>query len=163
MPLLPLGGEGTDTGGHKGYALSLMVELLCSIFTGQRNPATGHFMGAIDIKSFREPALVYQHMAETFDKIKNLKKAPNREHIYIPGELEAKAEEENNRLGIFVSPAVLKQVRRLNTEMNLGFRAIGEITCHTMRPGVFNRRTQIELQNDLLNINRVVFQPPSFA
>jgi hypothetical protein len=49
------------------------------------------------------------------------------------------------------------------TELNLGFRAIGEITCHTMREGVFNRQTQIELQNELVNINRVVFQPPSFA
>jgi L-2-hydroxycarboxylate dehydrogenase (NAD+) len=121
MPLLPLGGEGTDTGGHKGYALSLMVELLCSLLTGQANPATGHFLGAINIKSFREPALVYQQMAETFDRIKKLKKAPGRKHIYIPGELEAKAEEDNRRLGISVSPAVLKQMRRLNAELALGF------------------------------------------
>jgi L-2-hydroxycarboxylate dehydrogenase (NAD+) len=121
MPLLPLGGEGTDTGGHKGYALSLMVELLCTLLTGQRNPATGHFMGAIDIGSFREPELVYQHMQETFDKIRGLKKAPGRDRIYIPGELEAKAEEENRRLGIVVSPAVIKQLKRLNDEMKLPF------------------------------------------
>jgi LDH2 family malate/lactate/ureidoglycolate dehydrogenase len=98
-----------------------MVELLCTLLTGQRNPATGHFMGAIDIGSFREPELVYQHMQETFDKIRGLKKAPGRDRIYIPGELEAKAEEENRRLGIVVSPAVIKQLKRLNDEMKLPF------------------------------------------
>lgn len=122
MPILPLGGETTDTGGHKGYALSLMVELLCSLLTGQRNPATGHFMGAIDIAGFREPGLVYQHMEETFAKIRDLKKATGRDRIYIPGELEARAEEENRRLGIVVSPVVLKQIKRLNDEMKLGFK-----------------------------------------
>jgi L-2-hydroxycarboxylate dehydrogenase (NAD+) len=33
-PLLPLGGEGDETGGHKGYGLSLMVELLCGALPG---------------------------------------------------------------------------------------------------------------------------------
>ncbi|HEY4607503.1 MAG TPA: Ldh family oxidoreductase, partial [Acidimicrobiia bacterium] len=33
-PLLPLGGEGTEGGGHKGYGLGLMVELLCGALAG---------------------------------------------------------------------------------------------------------------------------------
>jgi len=32
--LLPLGGEGELYGGHKGYGLSLMVELLCGVLSG---------------------------------------------------------------------------------------------------------------------------------
>ena len=50
VPLLPLGGEGTETGGHKGYALSLAVELLCSTLGGRIDDRTGHFMGAIKLE-----------------------------------------------------------------------------------------------------------------
>jgi L-2-hydroxycarboxylate dehydrogenase (NAD+) len=121
VPLLPLGGEGTEGGGHKGYALSMMVELFCSILTGLRNPVPGHFMGAIRIDSFRDPALVYEHMAELFDRIRNLKKAPGHDRIYIPGEIEAQIEEENRRLGIPVSPAVQSQMKRINSGLRLGF------------------------------------------
>jgi L-2-hydroxycarboxylate dehydrogenase (NAD+) len=121
VPVLPLGGEGTEGGGHKGYALSMMVELLCSILTGQRNPFPGHFMGAIKIDCFRDPSLVYGHMGEMFDHMRNLKKAPGRDRIYIPGEIEAELEEENRRLGIPVSPAVQSQMRRINSELRLGF------------------------------------------
>lgn len=122
VPLLPLGGEGPETGGHKGYGLSLMVELLCSILVGQTYPSTGHFMGAIKTGGFREPTLIYTQMAETFETIRNAKKAPGQERIYIPGELETIAEAENRRLGIPITPPVLEQIRRLNENMDLGFK-----------------------------------------
>ncbi len=121
VPLLPLGGEDPAGGGHKGYALSLMIELLCSLLVGQANPDTGHFMGAIKIASFREPQQVFDQMQQTFQKIRSLKKAPGRSRIYIPGELEAIAAEANRRLGIPVTPPVVAQMQRLNREMNLEF------------------------------------------
>ena len=121
VPLLPLGGESPETGSHKGYALSLMVELMCSILSGQVNPSTGHFLGAIKMTAFRDPALIHRHMEQIFSEIRKLKKAPGHDRIYIPGELEAAAEAENRRLGIPLSPAVLKQIQRLDREMDLGF------------------------------------------
>ena len=48
------------------------------------------------------------------------KKAPGRDRGSIPGEIEAKAEEENRRMGIVINPAVPKQIKRLNDEMKLG-------------------------------------------
>lgn len=138
VPLLPLGGEGTQTGGHKGFALSLMVELLCSILSGSDSqeqkeektegagqptfPTAGHFMGVFKVEGFREPSLVFSHMAKIFDQIRNVKKAPGQDRIYIPGELESIAEEENRRLGIPITPAVLDQVHRLNDRFTLGFK-----------------------------------------
>ncbi len=121
VPLLPLGGEDPQTGGHKGYALSLMIELLCSLLVGQANPATGHFMGAIQLKAFRDPIRAQDQMAGIFHAIKRLKKAPGKGQIYIPGELEAIAEKENRRLGIPVTSPVIAQMQRLNKEMNIGF------------------------------------------
>jgi LDH2 family malate/lactate/ureidoglycolate dehydrogenase len=144
VPLLPLGGEGTETGGHKGFALSLMVELLCSILSGSGTqdmkeeneggaegqtfpsagptfPAAGHFMGAIKVDGFREPARVFAHMAEIYGRIRGSKKAPGHDRIYTPGELEVIAEEENRRQGVPITPAVLEQARRLNERLSLGF------------------------------------------
>ncbi len=138
VPLLPLGGEGTETGGHKGFALSLMVELLCSILSGSGTldakgenagdadgptfPSAGHFMGAIRVDGFREPALVFAHMAEIYGRIRGSEKAPGHDRIYTPGELEVIADEENRRLGVPITPAVLEQARRLNERLSLGFK-----------------------------------------
>ncbi|MFC1491945.1 Ldh family oxidoreductase [Nitrospinota bacterium] len=133
VPLLPLGGDGVETGGHKGYGLSLMVDLFCSVLSGSdlqeriagakggAPPATGHFMGALNVEGFRRPALVFAHMAQIFDRLRNAKKAPGHDRIYIHGEPEAIAEEENRRLGIPITPAVLEQVRRVNERFGLGF------------------------------------------
>ena len=121
VPLLPLGGEGTEGGGHKGYALSMVVELLSSILTGQAKPLPGHFMGAIKISCFRDPSLVYEQMGKIYDRIHNLKKAPGHDRIYVPGEIEAELEAENRRLGVPASPAVQAQMKRLNTKLQLGF------------------------------------------
>ncbi|MEK6710929.1 MAG: Ldh family oxidoreductase [Nitrospinota bacterium] len=133
VPLLPLGGEDTEMGGHKGYGLSLMVELLCSVLSGsdldariagaagEGAPATGHFMGAIQISGFRDPGLVFGQMQKTFERIRGSKKAEGHDRIYIHGEPEAIAEEENRRIGVPVTPAILEQMKKLNERLRLGF------------------------------------------
>ena len=133
VAMLPLGGEGDETGGHKGYGISLMVELFCSLLSGseledriagaegEAPAATGHFMGALKVAGFREPARVFDHMARTFEIIRDSEKASSHERIYIHGEPEAIAEEENRRLGIPITPPVLDQLRRLNEKHALGF------------------------------------------
>ena len=133
VPLLPLGGEDTEMGGHKGYGLSLMVELLCSILSGsdldariagasgEGTPATGHFMGAIKLSGFREPGLVFGQMQKTFERIRGSRKAEGRDRIYIHGEPEAIAEEENRRIGVPVTPAIMEQMKKLNDRLRLGF------------------------------------------
>jgi L-2-hydroxycarboxylate dehydrogenase (NAD+) len=117
-PLLPLGGSGDEAGGHKGYGLNLMVELLCGALSGtplsdRIAGADGHapaamaqLMGAIRIDGFRDEADVQAEMADTMDIVRGARKAPGHDRIYIHGEPEAIAEEENIRLGIPVTPAV---------------------------------------------------------
>jgi LDH2 family malate/lactate/ureidoglycolate dehydrogenase len=121
-PLLPLGGEGTDRGGHKGYGLGLLVELLCGALggtgfqaridgaTGDSPPAMGHFMGAIRIDGFRDADLVQGDMEATFDLIRGSPKAPGQDRIFIHGEPEAIAEQTNAEEGIPVGPAVMDRL-----------------------------------------------------
>ncbi|NLF02783.1 MAG: Ldh family oxidoreductase, partial [Anaerolineales bacterium] len=66
--MLPLGGAGETLGGHKGYGLALMVEILCSVLSGAAyadlikskapdgtavSPNLGHFFGALKVDAFR--------------------------------------------------------------------------------------------------------------
>lgn len=132
-PLLPLGGEGDATGGHKGYGLSLMVELLCGAVAGTPLEARlsgaggadraemGQFFGAIRIDGFRKLDEVQSDMESTFTTLRNAEKAPGRDRIYIHGEPESLARAENVHLGIPITPALMHQMLRLNTRLDLGF------------------------------------------
>jgi len=134
-PLLPLGGEGTDTGGHKGYGLALLVELLCGALSGtdfgariagadgSAPPAMGHLMGALDIDGFRPLADFQADMASTFDAIRTSAKAPGHDRIFIPGEPEEMAVAANYDQGVGMSPAMIDQLlhwgARLGVETGL--------------------------------------------
>ena len=65
--LLPLGGYGTDNGGHKGYGLGALVEILCGVLSGGmfgtalrlderglHGGTVGHFFGAFRIDALRD-------------------------------------------------------------------------------------------------------------
>lgn len=130
-PLLPLGGEGDETGGHKGYGLSLMVELLCGALAGtgladriagaagEAPAAMGHFMGAIDVAGFGPPELVQTEMAETYAIIRGATKAPGHDRIFIHGEPETLAEQANQSLGIPITPGTMRQLQRWSDRFDL--------------------------------------------
>jgi LDH2 family malate/lactate/ureidoglycolate dehydrogenase len=131
-PLLPLGGEGDESGGHKGYGMNLMVELLCGVLSGtglkarldgadgHAPAAMAHLMGALRIDGFRPLADVQADMAETFGIVRGAAKAPGHDRIYIHGEPEAIIMEENERLGIPVTPAVMEQLVWVNDHLGIG-------------------------------------------
>lgn len=131
-PLLPLGGEGTETGGHKGYGLALMVELLCGALggtgfaariagaTGEAPPAMGHLMGAVRIDGFRPVEQVQNDMEATFEVIRESSRSPGRDRIYIHGEPEAEAAARHRREGIPVGAGVLAQLDRWAAILGVG-------------------------------------------
>ena len=133
VPLLPLGGEGDATGGHKGYGLSLMVDLLCGVLAGSNmeermagaggdsKAGTGHFMGAIKLGGFRSPSLIHEEMSDMFSTIRNSKKVEGKDKIYIHGEPEKFSEEENLKLGVPITPPIREQMIELNKELSLGY------------------------------------------
>lgn len=88
--------------GHKGYALAMVVDMLCgllshaalsgessSIFQTDRPANTGHFAAAIDIAHFLPPDEFAQRAQEWFDTLRKSKKRPGVSRIFIPGEPEA--------------------------------------------------------------------------
>ena len=57
--ILPLGGLGTALGGHKGYGLAVMVDILCAVLSGApsrpRCVRYAHFLGPSQSFFRRDP------------------------------------------------------------------------------------------------------------
>jgi LDH2 family malate/lactate/ureidoglycolate dehydrogenase len=128
--LLPLGGL-PETGAFKGFGLSVMVDILCSILAGsvsiselltQPNTAlrANHFFGAFKIDGFMPADAFAKAMAGMVNVYHTLPKAPGVEKIYLAGEVEYEIEKQR-RLGIPLAPQVIASLRELAKEFGVEY------------------------------------------
>ncbi len=126
--LLPLGGEGTLLGGHKGFGLSLMVDVLCGVLPGAAYAdrvdsggptGIGHFLGAIRVDVFRPFEAFLADMDDFIRRIKGSRPAEGVERIYVPGEMEWETEQERRAQGIPLHPRVVEALRRLGQDFGV--------------------------------------------
>lgn len=123
--LLPLGSE-RDTGGHKGYALAAMVDILCCVLSGanwgpfappfalrQEIPTRsvgrgiGHFFGALQIEGFIDKTEFKKQIDDWRRVLRNTKPAPGSKGPLIPGDPEREAEAIRAETGVpLVKPVV---------------------------------------------------------
>ncbi len=134
IALLPLGGEGETLGGHKGYGLATMVELLSSALQGgaflygligfdehgDRQPyRVGHFFMAIDITHFL-PLDEFKKAAGTIlRQLRAARKAPGHARIYTAGEKEVESEPLVRAKGIPVVPKLQEELKLMRAELGL--------------------------------------------
>ena len=122
---LPLGSE-REMGGHKGYALASMVDILCCVLSGanwgpfappfalrQEIPerkvgkGIGHFFGALQIDGFIDKAEFKKQIDEWIRVFRNTKPAPGTNGPLIPGDPEREAEAIRSKNGIpLIKPVV---------------------------------------------------------
>jgi L-2-hydroxycarboxylate dehydrogenase (NAD+) len=109
--ILPLGGAGEDFGGHKGYGLAVMVDVLCAVLcgapfgSGLSDTATSHarvshFFGAIRIDIFRDPQEFRRDMDRMLKGLRDCPPAEGAERVYFAGQKEFEKEEECSRMGV---------------------------------------------------------------
>jgi len=107
--ILPLGGSGEDFGGHKGYGMAILVDLLSAgLSLGKWSAETYfgseagvcHFFGCIGLELFGEPSALIGHLERIVDGVAASEKAEGHEKIYYHGEKEASARERSMRIGI---------------------------------------------------------------
>jgi LDH2 family malate/lactate/ureidoglycolate dehydrogenase len=121
--ILPLGGLGEMFGGHKGYGLAVMVDILCSVLCGApfgsdlADTATSsgrvsHFFGAIRIDSYRQPAAFRRDMDHMLRQLRTSPIAEEAERVYYAGLKESEMEQECRRSGV---PLVAKTWHQLQT------------------------------------------------
>jgi LDH2 family malate/lactate/ureidoglycolate dehydrogenase len=119
--------------GHKGYALALMVEVLSSVLSGSaigssigsmyknldRKQDVGHFFCLLDIEAFMDITEFKQRIDEMIDRIKACRRRPGVEEILVPGERSARTTRENEKCGIKLDAATIKELRQLCDEYKI--------------------------------------------
>lgn len=120
-------------GGPKGYGLGLVVDVLCGLLAGGRpSPDVGplydqfgdpmrlgHAMVAIDISTMRDPDEFRAAMGEYVDRIKSVPTRDDVDEVLLPGELEARTRQENERRGVPLSRATVESLERLGETYEL--------------------------------------------
>ncbi|HTV74262.1 MAG TPA: Ldh family oxidoreductase [Candidatus Acidoferrales bacterium] len=132
--LLPLGGFGTDNGGHKGYGLGLLVDILCGVLsggafgTGLPLPSDGplpgkisHFFGAVRIDGFRDVTEFRRDMDRQLRSFKDSRKAPGQERIYVAGEIEYEKTLYAREHGVPVHVKVWSGLERMAADLGIAF------------------------------------------
>jgi len=134
--ILPLGGEGEDFGGHKGYGLDVLVDILCGVLSGSGYlnllyPKTaegkplpslvGHFFGAMRIDYFRPAEEFRKDMDDLIRRLKNSRKAEGQDRIYVHGEKEFELEEKYRRDGIPLYCKVYDDLKAIGAETGVPF------------------------------------------
>jgi LDH2 family malate/lactate/ureidoglycolate dehydrogenase len=136
--LLPLGGSGEMMGGHKGYGLATIVEILSSAFQdgaylselddldkdGNPHPSrVGHFFLALNIESF----VPLDHFRKTTGGImREMRESGLGDRkIYTAGEKAFNFELEAMKLGVKVGPNLQKALSMLRTELDITGHDLG--------------------------------------
>ena len=116
------GGAILPFGGHKGYALALLVELLCGALTGAgvterpQNVSTvglggnATFIIVIDISHFIDVDQFFADVDGLFDRLHHVKPAPGFDRVVVPGEPEAAQRAKRLQEGYGVDRAVWDQI-----------------------------------------------------
>jgi LDH2 family malate/lactate/ureidoglycolate dehydrogenase len=131
--LLPLGGFGTEGGGHKGYGLGALAEILTGVLAGgwfgaaltvaesltSPSGITSHFFGAIRIDAMRDVADFKRDMDRELRTFKNSAPAPGQSRVYVAGEIEHENEIAFRRDGIPLITPVIADLDQLADDLGI--------------------------------------------
>ena len=129
--ILPLGGEGEAFGGHKGFGLAIMVDILCSVLAGSAfgpglsdtestSARVGHFFGAIKLDMFRDPADFRRDMDAMLKGLRETPVAEGAERVYFAGQKEFEKENEHRKDGIPILAKTYEQLKEIGKEEGVG-------------------------------------------
>jgi L-2-hydroxycarboxylate dehydrogenase (NAD+) len=139
--LLPLGSE-REVGGHKGYALSAMVDILSAVLSGanwgpfappfalrQEIPGRsvgkgiGHFFGAMEIDGFMDINEFKKRIDEWIDVFRNTVPVNASQPVLIPGDPEHEEEAIRSKEGIPLIRPVIDDLLDISSHTRIPFYA----------------------------------------
>jgi LDH2 family malate/lactate/ureidoglycolate dehydrogenase len=138
--MLPLGGD-LERGGHKGYCLGALVDLLCGVLSGAAwgpfvppfllgqhleperdvGPGIGHFFGALRIDAFIDPAEYRTRIDDWIRTFRATRPAAGSVGVLVPGDPERRAEAERSVNGVPLSAAVVADLREVGERVGVPF------------------------------------------
>jgi LDH2 family malate/lactate/ureidoglycolate dehydrogenase len=127
--IAPLGGMGTLNGGHKGFGLSIIVDLFSAVISGgltsnyvNRKPGhTGicHYFMAIDYGIFGDKTSIKAGMSKFLQELRNSKKAEGQTRIYTHGEKETELMLQRVKGTIPVNEKTLEEMKNIAGSLKL--------------------------------------------
>lgn len=132
--LLPLGGVGELLGGHKGYGLATMVEIMSASLQGgsflygltgldvNHKPThfrVGHFFMAINIESFTSIEEFKKTTGTILRQLRASQEDPGHSRIYTAGEKEFENEKRVRLSGVPVVPNLQKDIKTIMRELGM--------------------------------------------
>ncbi len=137
--ILPLGSD-RELGGHKGYALSAMVDILSAVLSGanwgpfappfalrQEIPSRsvgkgiGHFFGVMEIEGFMEVNEFKKRIDEWIEVFRNTRPAKGTGGVLIPGDPEHQEEAIRSKTGIPLIAAVIEDLKDISKHTGIPF------------------------------------------
>lgn len=130
-----LSGALSPIGGHKGYGLAVIVDMLAAIlsqaaygrhigrlddFANPTEEKIGHFMLAMDVSKFQPLEDFKTSVDDYIDMMKNSEKASGVKEIFMPGEIEFLKAKEREEKGIPIKSEMQSSLLRLATQHKLG-------------------------------------------
>ena len=133
--LVGLGGTEEESGGHKGFGLAVMVEILCSALqdgsylhglhgweNGKRVPyKLGHFFMAIDIEKFIDIERFKEITTDILQQIQNSHRRSDQDRIYVAGEKEFIKEQEVRKNGIPINSELQTDLEFMVKDLEIDF------------------------------------------
>jgi len=139
---LPLGSE-REMGGHKGYGLATLVDILCCVLSGanwgpfappfalrQEIPersvgkGIGHFFGAMQIDGFIDKDEFKKQIDDWIQVFRKTKPAPGTNGPLIPGDPEREAEAIRSKEGIPLLKPVVDDLLDISRQTGIPFAAV---------------------------------------
>jgi LDH2 family malate/lactate/ureidoglycolate dehydrogenase len=121
-------------GDYKGYAMAFVVALLSALLSDAAfgadvkdlhedfvNPQNvGHYMQAIDVRRFREPASFRRAVDAAIDAMHGAPRAAGVAEIFVPGEPEARLARQQREQGIAYDRHVLAELDGVGEQLRTG-------------------------------------------
>ncbi len=127
------GGWILPIGGHKGFGITMFIEILSGVLTGaligsairdlynaprDQPQGLGHFCIAIDPNAFMPVEQFKRRMDDMIRMIKTSQLAPGNERMIIPGQLEFEKEKVRRTHGIPLATKLVEQLRQLGRDLD---------------------------------------------
>lgn len=135
--LAPLGGEGEEMAGYKGYGYAAVVEILSAALTGgpfmkaltglsadggRQMYHLGHFFFVVNPDFFMGGETFRKTAGDICRALRASQKAPGAERIYTAGEKEWLVWQDRKDKGVPVGEAVQKEIIAVRDELGLPYR-----------------------------------------
>lgn len=131
-PLAAIEGILAPMGGHKGYGISFMMDVLSGVLTGSsyatgvtgpyvpdRRSGCGHLVLALRVDAVMSPADFGNRIDDLITTTKAVPRASGIDEIFHPGEIEARAEALSHQTGILLPSKTLDELRSLAADCDV--------------------------------------------